>query len=236
MATCAAATSSRGSATGQDRPHHRRRGQRHRRAVRRDARAARRLLPGRVRPRDGARLRGAGSPASRTARSRCARSPRAPDHRPRGGERDAVRYALLIYGDETSGRRHRPTACRRWSTSTGPTRRGSPSAGMKRGGEALWPDRPGHDVRVRDGEVLTTRTDRSRRPRSSSAASTWSSASNLDEAIEAARAVPGRRARLVEVRPVVDISAFEGGRRRADHRRGRRPRSSGASRGGRSRR
>ena len=140
-----------------------------------------------------------------------------------------MRYMLLIYGDETAfadmdagGR------CRRPCRSTRSTRRGS----WRRAGCApairsrTRTRRPPSGMR--DGNVWPP-TGRSPRRRSSWAATTSWSATNLDEAIEAAEADPGRRPRAGPSRSGPSSTCERG-----------RPRSStacsGASRGGRSRR
>ena len=65
---------------------------------------------------------------------------------------------------------------------------------MLLGGEALQDVATATSVAVRDGGGSSP-TGRSRRPRSSSPGTTWSSAADLDDAIEAAARIPGAQAR-----------------------------------------
>ena len=73
------------------------------------------------------------------------------------------------------------------------------------GGEALEPTATGDDgprPRRPDDSPPTGRSPRRRRP---SAATTWSSAKDLDEAIELAARIPGAQNGSIEVRPIWEI-------------------------------
>ena len=118
-------------------------------------------------------------------------------------------YALLIYGDETTAD-PTPDGMRTMVDEYRAYEAWLAERGVKQGGEALWPTDHATTVRVRDDEVTTVDGPFSE-TREQLGGFYLLECEHLDEALQAARSCPGSRHGSVEVRPVVDLSALEGG-------------------------
>lgn len=116
-----------------------------------------------------------------------------------------MRYMLLIYGDESA-----------WASATEEDRNrmvgeymtfseAIASEGIMRGGDALQPVSTATTVRVRDGEALVTDGPFAE-TREQLGGFYMLDCDTLDQAIEAARRVPGARAGSVEVRPIMEFT------------------------------
>jgi hypothetical protein len=118
-------------------------------------------------------------------------------------------YAILIYGDESTADTS-PPGMKAMVDRYQEYERWLDRRGIKRGAEALWPTDHATTVRVRDGDVLTTDGPFAE-TKEQLGGFYLLECEHLDEALEAARACPGSRHGSVEVRPVVDLGAFEVG-------------------------
>ena len=116
-----------------------------------------------------------------------------------------MKYALLIYDDEQA-----------WSGLDDQTRgeileqygkfsTGLEERGQMRGGEQLAPSGSATTVRLKDGKVLTTDGPYAE-TKEQLGGFFLIEAGSLDEALEAARAIPSvERGGIVEVRPIIDM-------------------------------
>ncbi len=118
-------------------------------------------------------------------------------------------YAILIYGDEAS-LDTTPDGMKAMFDLYQDYERWLADRGIKRGAEALYPTDQATTLRVRDGEVMTIDGPFAE-TKEQLGGFYLVECEHLDEALEAARACPGSRHGSIEVRPVVDLGAFEGG-------------------------
>jgi hypothetical protein len=115
-----------------------------------------------------------------------------------------MRYILLIYGDEVSWANRPPDELEKemqeyydygsWLTETG----------WMRGGDALEPTRQATTVRVRGEETLTSDGPFAE-TKEQLGGFYVVECSNLDEAIEAAKRIPGARNGSIEIRPIMEF-------------------------------
>jgi len=120
-----------------------------------------------------------------------------------------MRYALLIYGHESSGDAS-PDGMTAMADEYRAYEDWLAERGVKLGGEALLPTDRATTIRMRDDGATTVDGPFSE-TREQLGGFYVLECEHLDEALEAARACPGSRHGSVEVRPVVDLSTFEGG-------------------------
>jgi len=116
-----------------------------------------------------------------------------------------MRYMLLIYGDEAT-----------WASATEDDRNrlvgeymtfgeAITNEGIMRGGDALQPVSTATTVRVRGGEALATDGPFAE-TREQLGGFYMVDCGTLDQAIDAARRVPGARTGSVEVRPIMEFT------------------------------
>jgi len=120
-----------------------------------------------------------------------------------------VQYALLIYQDEAVADAT-PESMQAMVDEYRGYEIWLAARGIKRAGEALYPTDHATTVRLRDGEELTTDGPFAE-SREQLGGFYLLECDNLDDALEAARECPGSAHGSVEVRPVVDLTRFEGG-------------------------
>ena len=120
-----------------------------------------------------------------------------------------MRYAILIYADE-AGVDATPDGMKAMFDEYRGYERWLADRGIKRGAEALYPTDQATTLRVREGEVMTIDGPFAETKEQLGGLYVLE-CEHLDEALEAARACPGSRHGSVEVRPVVDLDAVEGG-------------------------
>jgi hypothetical protein len=119
-----------------------------------------------------------------------------------------MRYAILIYGDEARVEAT-PDGMKAMFDEYQGYERWLAGRGIKRGAEALYPTDQATTLRVREGKVMTIDGPFAE-TKEQLGGLYLLECEHLDEALEAARACPGSRHGSVEVRPVVDLSTFEG--------------------------
>lgn len=120
-----------------------------------------------------------------------------------------MRYVLLIYQDMAVADAS-PESMRAMVDEYRVYEEWLAAKGIKRAGEALYPTDQATTVRVREGGELMTDGPFAE-TREQLAGFYLLECDNLDDALEAARACPGSGHGSIEVRPVVDLSRFEGG-------------------------
>lgn len=120
-----------------------------------------------------------------------------------------MRYAILIYADE-AGVDTTPEGMKAMFDEYQGYERWLADRGIERGAEALYPTDQATTLRVREGEVMTLDGPFAETKEQLGGLYVLE-CEHLDDALEAARRCPGSRQGSVEVRPVVDRSAFEGG-------------------------
>jgi hypothetical protein len=117
-----------------------------------------------------------------------------------------MKYALLIYGDETVGAQATPEqldqVMSEWWGYEGELQK---AQGLRLAGEALQPTSTATTVRVRDGELITTDGPFAE-TKEQLGGFYLLECKDLDEAIEWAAKCPGAKSGTMEVRP---IQAFE---------------------------
>jgi len=120
-----------------------------------------------------------------------------------------VKYALLIYDENTASPSHEPPDPAAWGrvmAEYNAFTKAITDAGVNRGGEALQPNPTATTVRVRDGRTLTTDGPFAETKEGLGGFYLLECA-DLDEALAWAAKCPGSWYGSVEVRPVVDFEA-----------------------------
>jgi hypothetical protein len=115
-----------------------------------------------------------------------------------------MRYLLLIYDDETFWETTPPDALDEMMGEYRAFGEAITAEGIMRGGDALQPTATATTVRVRDGETLLTDGPFAE-TREQLGGFYMVECDGLDQAIEAARRIPGARSGSIEVRPVMEF-------------------------------
>lgn len=115
-----------------------------------------------------------------------------------------MRYLLLIYGDESSWMDATEEEMGAEIAEYGAFSAAITEEGIMRGGEALQPSTTATTVRVRDGEVLLSDGPFAE-THETLGGFYMVECDGLDQAIAAARRIPGARNGSVEVRPIMEF-------------------------------
>ena len=118
-----------------------------------------------------------------------------------------MKYLLMIYTDEGADSCQNGEAQRRVMDAYFAYTNQGREAGVILGGDALHPTSTATTVRVRDGKLLTTDGPFAE-TKEQLGGYYLVDCSNLDEAIDWARRIPGASTGCVEVRPIVDFSEW----------------------------
>jgi hypothetical protein len=113
-----------------------------------------------------------------------------------------MQYMLLIYGDESGNETTDSEQGRTMMTEYREYTQALIDEGKMRAGDALQPTTSATTVRVRDGETILTDGPFAE-TREQLGGYYLIEAASLDEAVDAARRIPGARSGSIEVRPVV---------------------------------
>jgi hypothetical protein len=126
-------------------------------------------------------------------------------------EEEAMRYALLIYDENTASPSPQPPdpevfakVMAEWNAYT----QALTDAGINKGGEALQPNPTATTVRIRDGKTMTTDGPFAE-TKEGLGGFYLIDVADLDEALAWAAKCPGSWYGSVEVRPVVDFTSVD---------------------------
>ena len=121
-----------------------------------------------------------------------------------------MQYLLLIYGDETAWDSAPPEAVGQMMEEYSAFTEWLRGSGALVAGEALEPTNQATTVRVRDEQTLTTDGPFAE-TKEQLGGFYLIEAANLDDAIAAARRIPGAKVGSIEIRPVVDFAGAQQG-------------------------
>jgi hypothetical protein len=128
-----------------------------------------------------------------------------------GSRRTTVKYAILIYDENTANPDPRPPDPEVWGqvmAEYNAFSKAMTDAGVYLGGEALQPNPTATSVRVRDGRTVTTDGPFAETKEGLGGFYVLD-CKDLDEALAWAAKCPGSWYGTVEVRPVVDFSQYD---------------------------